>query len=76
MSMSRQHFEALAASLKELKADLDKACTETGVTTLYPDQAVNFAFERHVRRVAALCRVENPAFQFGRFYIAAGVKVE
>lgn len=68
MPMSRRHFEALAKSLKDLKADLDKASADNC------DNSINFAYERHVRRVAALCHVENPEFQFGRFYVAAGVQ--
>lgn len=69
MSMPKRHFEELAASLKQLKTDLDKASADQ------VDNEINFAFERHVRRVAALCRVDNPAFQFGRFYIATGISV-
>lgn len=74
MSMSKRHFEELAKSLKDLKADLDKA-TVDGFGNSINGSEVNFAYERHVRRVAALCRVENPEFQFGRFYVAAGVNV-
>lgn len=69
MSMSKRHFERLATSLRLLKADLDKASADN------VDNEINFAFERHVRRVATLCRLENPDFQFGRFYVAAGINV-
>lgn len=68
MSMSKHQFEALARSLRELKADLDKASADNC------DNSINFAFERHVRRVAGVCSAVNENFQFGRFYIAAGIK--
>lgn len=69
MSMSRKHFEDLAKSLKMLKQDLDL------IAGPIQPHDVQMAFEKHVRRVAALCRVDNPEFQFGRFYVAAGIPV-
>jgi hypothetical protein len=64
MAIYRKDFNELAASLNELKKDLDKASADNC------DNALNIAFERHVRRIAQLCKKGNPNFSFGRFYDA------
>lgn len=59
--MTRKHFEALARSLKELRQDLQRG------REMWPDTATKTAYEAHVDRIIALCRLNNSAFDTSQF---------
>lgn len=67
MAMSRKQFNLLAESLKQLKRDLDAASAD-GI-----DNALDFAWAAHCKRIADICGASSDTFSRSRFLEACKV---